>query len=97
MRRLLCIATLLAAISGCSDSYDRNDLELITAFTAKQMCTCVFVMNHDEAFCRNWVAESPPVATVSVNLADQTTEAEALLMWGASAHFVSERFGCLLD
>lgn len=59
MRRVVLgalLGALLPALSACERGgrrvYDNNDLELVTAYTAKDACTCLFVMEREEAFCR---------------------------------------------
>ena len=95
MRALLALG-LLTTVS-CSDGYDKNDLELITAYTAKQLCSCLFVMERDEDYCRTWTRESPAVATASIDFEEKSVQSEALLVWSATARFVNERYGCVLE
>lgn len=101
MKRLaLAMAVLLGGCaSRTSDpqTYDNNDLELVVGNAARMSCTCLFVMKMDETFCRAWVKASPSVARFRVDLEKKTVESTALLEWGAKAHFVDERRGCVLE
>jgi hypothetical protein len=77
--------------------YDNNDLQLVTAYTAKDFCSCVFVMEMSEEYCRRWTAASPAVATLRVDYEKRTVRTAAVLLWGETARFVSERDGCVLE
>lgn len=82
---------------GAFKLYDNNDLELVTSYTAKEACSCLFVMEQDEAFCRAWVAASPAVAEFTVDTEAKVVKSNALLMWDAKARFVDDRTGCRLE
>jgi len=102
MRRIALASALLALAGSCTNSsggleYANNDLQLITGYTAKEFCSCLFVMEQTEDFCRAWTKASPAVATVRIDREHKVVESSAGLMWGARAHFVDERFGCLLE
>jgi hypothetical protein len=95
------LGALLPALSACGDSgrrrYDNNDLQLVTAYTAKDACSCLFVMEQDEAFCRALVKASPAVARLTIDREHQAVETSALLLWGARARFVDARSGCVME
>lgn len=86
---------------GCGNGeervYDNGDLELVTAYTAKAACTCLFVSGRTEEECRAFAKQNPAVASFSFDAEKKTVESNALLAWGAKARFVSERAGCVLD
>ncbi len=90
--------TLLASwlAIGC-DRYEANDLEILTSYSAKATCSCIFVMKRSEDFCAGWVREEPNVKTVSIDYANKRVESQALGMWGARARFVDQRRGCVLE
>ena len=100
--RLLRVLACAAALS-CDGGdtvrrpYDNNDLQLVTAYTAKDFCSCVFVMQRSEDDCRRWTAASPAVATVRVDYQERSVQTAAALLWGEKARFVSERDGCVLE
>jgi hypothetical protein len=102
-RRVLAVllGALLPALSSCGSSgrrtYDNNDLELVTAYTAKDACSCLFVMERDEAFCRALVAARPAVAHLTINTEERVVETSALLLWGARARYVDSHTGCVLE
>jgi hypothetical protein len=97
--RRLSLAALLAlsCSNGSSRLYDNNDLQLATAYTAKELCSCVFVMEMSEDYCRNWTRASPAVAKFTVDYERKTVESTALLEWGTRAKLDSAKFGCVLD
>jgi hypothetical protein len=96
-------ATLAAALSlscGASNGprqYNNNDLQLVTAYTAKEMCSCLFVVEQTEEHCRAWTKASPAIASVRIDTANKSVESFAVLFWGARARWVNESFGCVLE
>lgn len=91
----------LPALSSCERGgrrmYDNNELELVTAYTAKDACTCLFVMEREEAYCRAWVAAIPGVASLTIDPEKKVVETSAVLLWGARAHYVDAHNGCVLE
>lgn len=90
-------------LAGCADragaeiSYANSDLELTSGYAASEVCSCVFVMEQDEDFCRAWTKASPAVVTFKVDRKNKRVEASAGLMWGAKARFVDEKTGCVRE
>lgn len=90
-------------LTACADdnsklrTYDNNDLELAVANAAKMTCTCRFVMEMDEAYCKDWVRASPNVARFSVDLEKKVVDASAFISWTARAHYVDDLHGCVLE
>ena len=83
---------------GCAqEGYRNHDLELLTSYRAKDMCSCVFVQERDEAYCRDWTVASPNLATLSVNVDTQTVSTEALQYWSATAVYMGTEVGCVLQ
>lgn len=85
------------ASGACAPGYQANDLQLVTAFRAKEVCSCVFVMRHDEEFCRRYTAESPDVASFRVDHSERVVYASAFVLWGATARYSGPDVGCALD
>jgi hypothetical protein len=102
MKRTVLLGALLLSLTACGSGssrriYDNNDLELVTAYTAKDACSCLFVVEQDEAFCRAFVKANPAVASFTIDREKKAVESSALLLWGARAHYVNEHDGCVLD
>jgi hypothetical protein len=100
MKRLLLL--LAFACGGCAAegdtrTYDNNDLELVAGNAAKMACSCLYVMNRDETYCKAWVRASPSVARLAADPVKKTVEASAFIVWTAKARFIDERRGCLLE
>jgi hypothetical protein len=101
MRRWLTLLLLGLVAPGCaSDSgrmYANSDLELAPAYAARQVCSCVFVMQMGEDYCRRWTQVSPDIAGWRVDYEARTVQSSSLLFWHAQARFVDEHTGCVLE
>ncbi len=98
MKRFLFLC-LVVGCGGKSDrlSYDNNDLEMLTAYKAKELCSCLFVMQQSEKYCADWTVASPNLASFTIDKTKKIVEASAVVMWHARAHYVNDRFGCVLE
>ena len=103
MRRSTRLAAALATVAaacGPSDGnrlYTSNDLVLVTAYTAKDTCSCLFVMNQTQDYCLAWTQASPAVAHWTADMNAKVVEASAALFWSARAHYVDDQLGCVLE
>jgi len=100
MNRLALFSFVLLACAGEKDGaryYDNNDAELAVGNAAFMTCTCIFVMEMPEDFCSAWVKASPSVARVGIDLASKSVESSAFITWGARAHWVDDKRGCVLE
>jgi hypothetical protein len=98
-RPLLGLAAVLALScgGGTSRQYNNNDLVLAVSHAARDACSCLFVMELDDASCQAWVRASPDVTKLIVDREAKTVTATSLVLWGAKARYVNERFGCVLE
>ena len=101
MKKLLVLVPFLA-LAGCANdgpprTFDNNDLELAVGNAARMTCSCLFVMNMPEAYCRAWVKASPDVARWSADPQAKTVEASAFISFAAHARWVDEKHGCVLE
>ena len=100
MKKLALISAL--ALTACPTDgpprlYKANDAELAVGNAARMSCSCVFVMNMPEDFCKAWVKASPDVARFSVDKGNKSVEASAFISWAAKAHYVDDDVGCVLE
>jgi hypothetical protein len=91
------IVWMLIWIGCAQEGYRNHDLELLTSYRAKDMCSCVFVQERDEDYCRDWTVASPNLATLSVNVETQSVSTEALQYWSATAVYMGTEVGCVLQ
>jgi hypothetical protein len=103
-RSLTLLALLLCACRGVAHPedpqrrpYQAGDLALLASYTAKESCSCLYVMEMGEDYCRAFTKASPAVASWSVDRGARTVRASALVLWRASARFVSDEIGCVLE
>jgi hypothetical protein len=96
-------AAALLTLAACADptgtprTFANNDLELAVGNGALMGCSCRFVMQMSEPYCREWVKATPDVARLTFDLAAKTVEASAFVSFAARARFVSSRVGCVLE
>ncbi len=77
--------------------YQNGLLELAAAFSAKETCSCRYVLKMDDAFCDDLTRVSPNVASARTDDSEREVRASALLFWGAKAHWIDAEQGCILD
>ena len=77
--------------------YASGDLTLLVHYTAKETCSCLYVQEMPEAFCRAYSKASPAVASWESDAKTKVVTSTALGLWSASAHFVDDDVGCVLD
>ena len=88
---------LLLTLLSRNEGYDNHDLVLLTSYKAKDICSCIFVQGRESEYFRQWTKAKPNFATISVDLENKVVHTEALQYWSASARWVSERHGCVLE
>jgi hypothetical protein len=98
-RGLLLSATLATSCAGedAGRVYENNDLQLLTAYAAKEACSCIFVMGQTEEFCRRWTRAAPDLKTLRINRTFSTVETQAVLFFSARARYTGKRHGCVLE
>jgi hypothetical protein len=100
MKRLLLGLSAALALScggGTSRQYNNNDLVLAVQHAARDACSCIFVMEQDEAFCQAWTRATPDVAKVTIDRVNKTVTATSMVLWSAKARFVDAQLGCVAE
>lgn len=95
------LLVLLLVGCGCGAAngkrvYQNNDLELAVGNSARNGCSCRYVMKLTEEECRAWVRANPDVASVRFDDEHQRVESVAFISWTATAEVVDARHGCVL-
>jgi CubicO group peptidase (beta-lactamase class C family) len=75
--------------------YETALLKIATRFAAKEACSCTFVTQRDEGWCRAWLRVSPDVARWRVK-GENTVQAKALGLAKSTARFLGPGRGCEL-
>ena len=94
---LLVLLVLVPVLDGCDATYSDNDLELLTRYRAKNLCSCLFVMERGEKYCSAWTSQAPRLATYSIDWDAREVSTQAMMYWGAKARFVDAERGCVLE
>jgi hypothetical protein len=93
---MIALGALLSSACATGRVYNNPDLQLVAHYTAKETCSCLFVLEQPEEFCRAWTRYDPPVASWSVDRAAKRVEASALFE-KAHARYANERDGCVIE
>jgi hypothetical protein len=98
-RTLLLVGAVLCV--GCGPkgdvhTYDNSLFRLGSGFSAKEVCSCVFVMERDEDFCRQWTRVSPDIARFTVDRDARQVHARALGLGHTVARWVDDETGCVI-
>jgi hypothetical protein len=69
---------------------------ILPGFSAKEYCSCRFVMGQSDAYCRGYVRQWLPISELTVDEAARTVAARGTGVL-RSARWLSPRQGCRLD
>lgn len=97
MKRFLLVLLLLLLGWGW---YERENLwafaDIISAYTAKEYCSCRYVMNNDAGYCRGYVKQWLPTSGFTDDPSSKTITVSGMGRRN-SAQWLSERQGCRLQ
>ncbi|TNE49184.1 MAG: hypothetical protein EP343_12955 [Deltaproteobacteria bacterium] len=69
---------------------------IISSYSAKMMCSCMFVSGHEEEYCRNYARQYVPIQKATFDKKTKTVTVKGF--WRVNkAKFVNRRFGCALQ
>lgn len=71
-----------------------KDSQLALNYMTHQMCSCLFSMNHNEKFCRNYVQNKYLSPKITVNYKDKSIKASFYSVINSKINFTQEEFGC---
>lgn len=96
---LLALGLLVSCANdhGTPRTFDNNDFELAVGNSARMGCSCMFVMEMPEEYCRAWVKASPDVAKLTFDVAHKRVESSAFISFAATARYVDDKRGCILE
>jgi len=100
MKRAAIVLAVLGLSSCGTESgrvYDNNDLQLLTSYAAKELCSCIFVMKQSEDFCNAWTKAAPDIKTWKADYAATAIDTQAGLFFSARARYLGRRHGCVLE
>jgi hypothetical protein len=69
---------------------------ILPAFTAKEYCSCRFVMGQSDEYCRGYVKQWLPISAITVDEAAKAVTARGTGL-SRTARWLSPREGCRLD
>ncbi|MEO1017369.1 MAG: amidase [Pseudomonadota bacterium] len=90
------VVLALAGVIVWNWEYSKAFPDILSAFTAKEYCTCRYVIGRGDAACRQYTKYFIPISQLRFDDESQTVEVDALFR-SNSARYLSEREGCRLD
>lgn len=93
----LFLSMIVTSCIGQNSSVDEHSFfRVISSSFAKEYCSCFFVENHKDAYCKSYASQVLPVSSYNIN--PVTKETSAIFMGITSrAVFVSKKLGCQLN
>ena len=95
-RIVLALLLLLAAFLALNWTHIAAFPGILPAFTAKEYCSCRFVMGQTDAYCRGYVQQWLPISAIRIDEAARLVTARGTGVT-RSARWLSPREGCRLD
>lgn len=98
MNRFYVLVISVLLFSGCSKDgeYSSSIARLGLNFSAKSMCSCLWVSENDEEFCREYTALKQVTPKISVDHEAKTVTTSLFWILSAKANFLSAHKGCQL-
>ncbi|NIF17055.1 amidase [Pantoea sp. Cy-639] len=96
MKRILLLALALLLAWGWHERQALADFPgILSAYSAKEYCSCRFVMHFDEAYCRGYVKQYLPLASLEEDSVRRQVTAQGLGRSNQAA-WQGRREGCRL-
>lgn len=70
--------------------------DIISAYTAKEYCSCRYVMNNDARYCHSYVKQWLPTSGFNDDVANTRVTVSGMGR-SNSAQWIGERYGCRLQ
>lgn len=87
--KMMCLVFLLF-LSGCKFP------KVVSAFYAKEVCSCLFVVEQIENYCHEYGKQIIPIWTKEIDYKEKKVKAYGL--WeSTTAGFISKRAGCQIE
>lgn len=96
----LAVATILTGIAlsiynlNKGGDYPDGLMKLGMRSTAHLMCSCLYVSENDEAFCREYAALKQVSPWIRVNAQEKIVDARLFLFFSGQAQYVGKNAGC---
>lgn len=95
------MAVLLLAVSAstASHGYDNSKVTIVLGFSAKALCSCLFVSGLSESQCLQYteLGEKAPKPRFSIDRKKKRVTASYFFIFRQIARFDSPEFGCSLQ
>ena len=99
MKKLLSITVVALFFVGCSKEgeYSSSIARLGLNFTAKSMCSCLWVSENSEEFCRDYTELKQVTPSIAVDQQAKLVETSLFWILRAKAKFIDDKRGCQLQ
>lgn len=93
MRKFLALVALVL-LTGCG--YTLDDITIGLGFMAKETCSCAFVVNQTDEFCKTYGDLNAIPVKIAINRTAGNASAEFLWFWNRFAVYDGPGKGCRL-
>ena len=92
---LLSFILLSSLLSGCEFTNEKmNLIQVGLNFTAKSMCSCLWVTNNSKEFCDEYTALEEVSPKMDINEASNEVNTSLFWLFSAKAKYVGVKQGC---
>ncbi len=96
LKRFFALCGLVAFVLLCWNFHDlRYFTSIISAYYAKEFCSCYFVTGQSEAFCHDYTRQYIPISSFALDKENKTVTVTGLLR-KSEAYYTGPRTGCAL-
>ena len=69
-------------------------LGIISSHHAKELCSCLFVMNRNKTWCLEYISYGPPLHLYSIDESNKKVSVRSALIKKSEARFINKDLGC---
>lgn len=88
------VLTLLFLSQMSFAKYKGSSASFATAFAAKEMCSCLFVVGQTKKYCKQYIKNKVFNPPVSVNNKQKKVSSSILGLWRRKAKYMGPKTGC---
>lgn len=90
---------LFISLTACTskDEYENSVADLGLGFVSKEMCSCMFVAEQEEGFCREFVKIKQVSPNINVDLREKSITASLFYIFKRTSQLRGDHQGCQIN